>query len=123
MIGIGDSDEGGDAGGAGEFVAHHGTVAGEGEGADGASAGIDVFATEFMGGEGVADTADDGEQVGALGEFGEVFTDLDAGDIAGDGFEFATDVIGGVGFGIEGIEVGGATVEFDEDGGLSAAEG
>ena len=63
----------------------------------------------------VADGADGGEFVGDLGEFGDHFTEVKAGDGGFDGFQIAANIGGGVGFGIETFVVTWAAIEPDED--------
>jgi hypothetical protein len=67
---------------------------------------------------GVGERADDGPEVGASGEGGEVFADVDAWGACGDGLEFAADFCRGVGFHVEGFLLGEAAGEEDADDGF-----
>jgi len=63
----------------------------------------------------VADGADDGELVEARRQLRHVLAELDAGDFRRDGGEVAADFGGGIGFGIEGLEMRGTAVHPNED--------
>jgi hypothetical protein len=73
----------------------------------------------------VADAAQDGELVGALGELGQVLGDHHAVGVRLDGLEFTAVRVGRVGLQVEGVHVAGAAAEAHEDGGpaLGGADG
>jgi hypothetical protein len=63
----------------------------------------------------------DSHLIDVLGSLHEMLAEHDAGDIGADGLERATDIRGGVGLGVEGVDVGHATghVEVDDVLGLA----
>ena len=64
---------------------------------------------------GVGHRPDHGDLVVDLGELGEDFGEVDAGDLGGDRLEGGADVVGDVFFGIPEVEVAGAALEVDHD--------
>ena len=72
---------------------------------------------------GVGERADEGPEVRAGGEGGEVLADVDARGAGGDGAEFAADVSRGVGFHVEGFLLGETAGEEDEDDGFGVSGG
>ncbi len=68
----------------------------------------------------VVEAADQGHLVEQAGVLGQELADLDAGDGGVDGLELAPDLLGGVGLGVVGVDVGGAAEQEDLDhGGVS----
>lgn len=70
----------------------------------------------------VAERTDEGELVSPVGEAGEMFADLDAGDVGGDRSELASIFGGGLGLEVEGLHVAGSTPEPEDDHGLGGTE-
>src|SRR6185436_14815967 len=70
----------------------------------------------------VMDAADDGQLTGVAGDAGEVFGKFHAADGGADGPELAADVAGGLGLGVEGVEVAHPAPGEEDDAGLRLAE-
>ena len=66
------------------------------------------------------DASQDRKFVRALGQFWQVFTDLDARSVGFDWIEFAAKLRGCIRFEVERVQMGGATGKLNENGGLSA---
>jgi len=127
----GEDDGGGDASGGGEISSGE---CGEGRPVFGSGFisdwGAEVFATgvhftagRAVDGHTVRHRPEEAELVHLIGEKGEVFANLDAGDVGGDGFEFATDFGGSIGLHVPEVDVTGAAEEEDEDAGFCALFG
>ncbi len=63
----------------------------------------------------MANGADDGEFVEGACELRDAFGEMNARDVGGNGFEFAPNVGGGVGLGIEGFVVGRAAIQPNQN--------
>ena len=84
-----------------------------------------VVATRGMGSLGRGHGADESHLVHFFGELWKAVTELDAIDVRADRFCVASDVRWGIGFGVEGVDVGHASrhEEVDDAGGFSSACG
>jgi hypothetical protein len=103
--------------GAPQLLDDHRSVTGELQRRQGTVACIHILAAEFMRRQRMADSPEQGELVQDGGEPGEVFAELDAGDSGGDRLELSAVLTGGVGLGVERIEMRRSAGKIDEDGG------
>ena len=118
LIAIRNRDERRQARRAAHLFGHDRAVAGIFERWNGPAAGVDVFGSELVSAQRVRDAADNRELVGALGQVGQVLTDLDARHIRLDRAELAADLRRGVGLEIERVHVRRTARQVDEDGGF-----
>jgi len=80
------------------------------------TAGLDELEAGVVHGRaGMVQAADEGELVGMAGHAREDLADFNAGDIGFDGAVGATNVAGGIGLGVPGVELGGSADEGEED--------
>ena len=86
-------------------------------------AGLEKLVAEIVEGRAVVmDAADEGEFVGMAGHAREEFGEFDAWNVGADGFPGTADVAGSIGFGIPGVDLGGAADEKQEDDGFGGLD-